>query len=241
MDSFHYTDIFATKGAEYLIVIAFLLLLIPLWRLLNQPVGSRQPARSVQRTSGGGQLRIPPGLLLHPNHTWSHLEPDGLARVGLTHLLLSLTGGVEVHYLKQHLESVEKGEPLLRLSAEGKSLDIRSPLSGLVGAVHSPRRSLHTADAYAESLLTIEPARWQSEIRDARLGESGRHWAGSEMGRFRDFLMEEERNTHPVPGPMLQEGGEIANHPLRDMDQGGWDRFSKEFLEPHPGREKSFS
>ena len=36
MDGFSYTDIFATKGIEYLVVITFLLLLIPFWMILSK-------------------------------------------------------------------------------------------------------------------------------------------------------------------------------------------------------------
>lgn len=37
MDGFHFIDIFATKGIEYLIVIAFLVSLPFVWRFLNRP------------------------------------------------------------------------------------------------------------------------------------------------------------------------------------------------------------
>jgi hypothetical protein len=35
MGSFSYIDIFATKGVEYLVIIAFLLLLVWLWRFID--------------------------------------------------------------------------------------------------------------------------------------------------------------------------------------------------------------
>ena len=38
MDGFSYHDIFATKGLEYLVIIAFLALLIPFWIVLNKQV-----------------------------------------------------------------------------------------------------------------------------------------------------------------------------------------------------------
>lgn len=38
MDDFHFFDIYATKGVEYLLVIAFLILLIFAWRYLNPRV-----------------------------------------------------------------------------------------------------------------------------------------------------------------------------------------------------------
>ena len=38
MDGFSYSDIFATKGIEYLIIISFLALLVPFWIILNKQV-----------------------------------------------------------------------------------------------------------------------------------------------------------------------------------------------------------
>ena len=41
MDGFTYHDIFETKGLEYLAIIAFFLLLIPFWIILNRKVVSK--------------------------------------------------------------------------------------------------------------------------------------------------------------------------------------------------------
>ena len=42
MDDFHFVDIYASKGTEYLLIILFLVLLVFVWRYLNQaPRGER--------------------------------------------------------------------------------------------------------------------------------------------------------------------------------------------------------
>ena len=96
MEQFVYSDIFDTKGIEYIIVILFFMLLIPFWRMLNRPV-KLQKAKEVRfRPSTCRPLRIPQGLLFNRNHTWSHLEKSGVASVGMDDLLLHLTGGSRV-------------------------------------------------------------------------------------------------------------------------------------------------
>lgn len=35
MNDFSYVDIFASKGIEYLIVIAFFILIVPFWKMIN--------------------------------------------------------------------------------------------------------------------------------------------------------------------------------------------------------------
>ena len=53
MDGFSYTNIFDTKGIEYFIIIAFLILIIPVWIIYNRPVRpeamveSREPFRKI--------------------------------------------------------------------------------------------------------------------------------------------------------------------------------------------------
>ena len=54
MDGFSYTDIFDTKGIEYLIIIAFLLLIIPVW-ILYQPTGNGEGRRQGSRPHLIGQ------------------------------------------------------------------------------------------------------------------------------------------------------------------------------------------
>ena len=95
MDGFHYYDLFATKGIEYITIIVFFTILIPFWFLI-----SRKPKRSVliskaNRFITAGSLRIPQGVFFSRFHTWAHLEKNGEARVGLDDLLVHITGDVE--------------------------------------------------------------------------------------------------------------------------------------------------
>jgi glycine cleavage system H protein len=42
MDGFSYTNIFETKGIEYLMIIAFMLILVPFWITLNRKAGKKK-------------------------------------------------------------------------------------------------------------------------------------------------------------------------------------------------------
>lgn len=45
MDGFTYTNIFETKGIEYLMIIVFMLILIPFWITLNRKTGKKKNIR----------------------------------------------------------------------------------------------------------------------------------------------------------------------------------------------------
>ncbi len=234
MEPFTYTNIFDTKGIEYLVVISFLLLLIPFWRWLNKPLRSPEGIKEAAKALTEALLRIPRGLYYGPDHTWTHLEPSGLARVGMDDFLLHLTGGVDVQFLKDREDQVRKGEPLATLVQDGKRLLIRSPVTGTVIRSHEalkddPEGLLR--DPYRSWLVKIEPDRWQEETGSYRMGKEAEEWAGRELSRFKDFLSSVALQETPEGQPVLQAGGELIDHPLKSMDGEVWERFQQMFLD----------
>jgi glycine cleavage system H protein len=235
MDGFSYYNIFDTKGIEYLIVIAFLLLLIPFWSLLNRPVKKAWkliPRKGILPE----QLRLPGGLFFSKNHSWAFMERSGHARIGLDELLVHLTGPVEVNHLKTVGEYIRKGDPVASVRQNGKSLLMRSPLSGRL-VQNNPEISRNPeylySDPYGEGwLLELSPAKWTDEIRSLQNAETAREWAHRELTRFRDFIASSIRQY--VPGRqvlVLQEGGEIVDFPLSAMPEGVWRDFQAEFMD----------
>jgi glycine cleavage system H protein len=233
MNPYSYYNIFDTKGIEYLIVIGFLVLLIPFWRWLNSPVELKSASAEAVKALTAQILRIPKGLLYSMNHTWTHLERSGMALVGMDDLLLHLTGGVEVRFLKEHHERIGKGEPVATLSQDGKQLQVLSPISGVV---KQTRHSLEEnpgsllEDPYGSWLVKIQPEQWQKETGGYIMGEEAERWAADELGRFREFMTRaagmKERATHLV----MQAGGELIDQPLKGMDKEVWEEFQEIFL-----------
>ena len=232
MEQFVYSDIFDTKGIEYIIVILFFMLLIPFWYMLNRPVKLKGLMNDAIHAINLQALRIPQGLLFNRHHTWSHLEKSGVASVGMDDLLLHLTGGVELNYLKERQEKVKRGEPIARITQEGKELLITSPISGKIDRVHNSLEDNAEAiskDPYSSWLYQIKPEKWHEETGEAMMAEQASEWTGKELERFRDYLAEsvaEESGAEVV----LQEGGELTGHPLSEMNQEAWKGFQEKFL-----------
>ncbi len=232
MEQFVYSDIFDTKGIEYIIVILFFMLLIPFWRMLNKPGKLQEAKEGAIQALNLQALRIPQGLLFNRNHTWSHLEKSGLASVGMDDLLVHLTGGVELNYLKERQEKVKRGEPIARISQKGKELVITSPVTGIIDRVHKSLEDNSEAimdDPYSSWLYRIKPEKWQEETGNALMADRASEWAGKELERFRDYLAETVARSSGAD-LVLQEGGELTGHPLSEMDQGAWKDFQEKFL-----------
>lgn len=230
MEQFVYSNIFDTKGIEYIIVIFFFMLLIPFWYLLNRPMKVKEAVGNAIAALNLKSLRIPQGLLFNRNHTWSHLEKSGVASVGMDDLLLHLTGGVELSYLKERQEKVKRGEAIARITQEGKELVITSPISGEIDRVHNSLEDHSDAisdDPYSSWLYRIKPEKWQEETGDAMMADRASEWTGKELERFKDYVAQSVGEKAEI---VLQEGGEMTAFPLREMDQEIWTGFQEKFL-----------
>ncbi len=236
MDGFSYHNIFETKGIEYLIIIAFLLLIIPFWIIINKeiPVGAR--IRKAIGVLTEGILRVPPGLLFSKNHTWLHLEKSGLAEVGIDDFLLHITGEVIFSNLREPGSRVRKGELLADLDHEGKRLRVYSPISGRIAAINkliSESPSAVSGDPYGKGwICRIEPSGWSEETSRYFLADEALEWMKTELQRFRDFVAGSVgRFTPEASMIILQDGGELSDYPLAGLPEEVWNDFQQSFLD----------
>jgi glycine cleavage system H protein len=237
MDEFSYYNIFDTKGIEYIVVIAFLLLLIPFWLALNKQVKIREQFRKAVGVLSAGILRIPQGVFYSRNHTWAFMGKSGTARVGLDDLLMRITGDVTISHLKKPGDMIRKGDALAEIVQDGKSLRVFSPISGqILGSnnnLEENPRLIHQ-DPYGEGwIYSIKPTNWMSEISSLYLAEEATVWLKKELGRYKDFLAVNFRRYSPDASmTSLQDGGELAENSLTGLPEGIWQDFQKEFLNP---------
>jgi glycine cleavage system H protein len=235
MDGFTYQNIFDTKGIEYIVIIGFLLLLIPFWVLINRPVKQRAKARAPGYLRMN-RLRVPAGLFYSRNHTWAYMESSGITRIGIDDFLIHSTGAVEVGFLRSPGDKIRKGDPIAKIYQDGKQLLIRSTVSGEVRQYNSRiedfPESLGSDPYGAGWLYKVLPLNWTEEIASCYFAESALEWMDKEITRLRDFIAFSLQRYSPEPGIIiLQEGGELADHPLSELPEGIWKEFQGEFLE----------
>jgi len=236
MDGFTYHDIFQTKGIEYIIIIAFLLLLIPFWIIINKRAVIVQNIRKALGILTMDILRIPKGLFYSKNHTWTYLEKSGTAKVGLDDLLLHITGEVRLNYIKDPDEMVKKGETLAEVNQNGKLLRIKSPISGKIVQANPlllENPGLLNKDPYERGwIYSIQPSNWIEETRSYYFAEEAIKWSKKELERFKDFITLSLYKYSPEPSMViLQEGGELSDNALSGMPDEIWQDFQEEFLD----------
>ena len=235
MDGYSYTNIFDTKGIEYLVIIAFLIMIIPFWAIINRQSGLKEQLKSAFGTLSAGILRIPLGLFYSKNHTWTHLENSGEAKVGVDDLLLHITGSVSINYLKVQGDKVVRGDVLTELKNDGKVLRILSPLTGeIVGTNHmlNEEPGILYQDPYGKGwMYRIKPTSWISETSSYYLAEEAVSWSKKELERFKDFIAFSIHKHAPEASMVsLQDGGELCDKPLSELPAEVWNDFQESFL-----------
>ncbi|MEI8004606.1 MAG: glycine cleavage system protein H [Bacteroidota bacterium] len=237
MDGFSYYNIFETKGMEYLIIIAFLALLIPFSIMLNRKVKIKHQLQKAFGILTTSVLKIPQGVFHSNSHTWAHLSKSGIAKVGIDDLLLHITGEVSVTFLKKYEEKIAKGELMSVIEHEGKVLEIYSPVSGSItgtNPVLNEQPGLMNEDPYGLGwLYKIKPVNWTAETSSYYLAEAATDWSQMELLRFKDFLATTmPKYTPEASGVTFQDGGELRDHLLPDLPPEIWKDFQKAFLTP---------
>lgn len=235
MEGFTYTDLFETKGIEYIVVIVFLLLLIPFWVMVNRKSEVVQHIQQGIRVLAPKFLRIPKGLFFSRNHTWLELEKSGQVKIGLDDFLQNVLGKISIQPLKSTGDTVKKGEALVLIQQGGKRLRVQSPISGEIVAANvlsGDSDPYGTNELEAGWLYSIMPDSWQKETSGFLLGDEAAKWFADEITRLKDFLNINLARQAGVSTIMaFQEGGELELYPLAKLDAGIWDEFQNEFLE----------
>lgn len=236
MEGFTYTNLFDTKGIEYIIVIIFLLLLIPFWLIVNRRSEVVSHIQQSLRVLTTHFMRIPKGLLFSPNHTWLYMEKSGQAKIGLDDFLQNVLGEITVQPLKSAGDVVQKGEVLALIEQGEKQLHIHSPLSGeIVGfndLILESDNALRRNELEDGWLYSVVPSGWQKETSGFLLGADTAKWFSDEITKLKDFLnIHLARQAGVSTIFAFQEGGELVANPLSELDAGIWNEFQNEFLE----------
>ncbi len=235
MDGFTYNNIFETKGIEYLAIIAFFLILVPFWVLLNRQVKISKQIEKALGILTTSVLKVPQGLFFSRLHTWTHLEKSGVAKVGMDDLLLHITGEVSFNKLREPGERVGKGDLMAEINHKGKILKIYSPISGEVieaNPLLSERPEILNEDPYLKGwMYKVKPTSWMADTNSYYLAEEASDWSRQELERFKDFLSSSMGKYSPDnANVILQDGGEICDQPLSELPKEVWQDFQKDFL-----------
>jgi len=234
MDGFHYYNIFATKGSEYLLTIVFFLMLIPFWIILNKKV---KPAMVTQKASNIFESisAIPQQIYMALNQIWVQPLGGNQLRLGLNDMISNLVHADKLILRKNIGEPVVRGELVAELQRDNKRLKIFSPVSGIVRDTNKTLEqaaSLSGLSPYQQGwMMEVEAANWSQEEKSLIRPAAVKSWMINELTRARDFFSQLQTSPQALTQPViLQDGGEINADVLSKMSPEIWKDFEKSFL-----------
>ncbi|NQV42593.1 MAG: hypothetical protein HQ506_09580 [Candidatus Marinimicrobia bacterium] len=183
------------------------------------------------------RLASPDGVYFSPTHSWAHMQSNGDAKVGVDAFLNGLTGILTEITVPEKDQEVKQGDPMFKISHEGKTLVISAPISGTVKKINQvalQNLGIVHRDPYAAGwLVKLEPSNWETETQRLYRGARTLTWLKAEIARIRDFFAHSFAPPHAERGlALLQEGGDIADGALAYAGKGLWGSFQKLILDP---------
>jgi len=132
--------------------------------------------------------------------------------------------------MKNPGEEIRKGDTIITLIQNGKQLNIKSPVSGIISQQNEKlvtNAAIINDCPYSEGwVYVIEPTNWFREIQFLFMAEKFKKWLISEFTRLKDFLSQ----TQNMP-LVLQEGGELKEAVLADHRPEVWEDFQSNFID----------
>jgi len=206
MDTLHEFYVY-TKGVEYLIAVAFLLLFPYFWSYLDSPRKVRKAATE-PRLEPAHVHQVPAGVFVGPGHAWLRLLPKGAVTLGAGRLPVLLLGGLDRIVASEPGTEVRRGEPLAVLHRNGRTLTLPSPVDGKVVEVN-PRigsdPGLLAADPFGQGwLVRLSPKNLGAAAHDMFVAERAGAWMRQELAKLRDLVV---GLATPSPQAQLTDGG----------------------------------
>jgi glycine cleavage system H lipoate-binding protein len=218
-----------------LVIVGILLLGTALIIMLAQLAGRRKQYEAESAFEGTVSMDFPGGLFFDRSHTWTYMEKDGQVRIGIDSFLQELTGSVTRVIMRQPGEQIKRNEYFLTLIQNGKRLQIKSPVTGIIREQNEQvlkKASLLNTEPYDSGwLLLVEPLNWVTELKTFFLGPRYSDWLKREGIRVKEFfssLLKQEDAKHQAL--VLQDGGEIKPGVLEQFGPEVWEEFQEGYI-----------
>ena len=221
-------DIFATKGAEYLIVIAYLALLVAVRFLAPPRLAHALGARGRhQRAHPIPWFSVREGYHYHQGHAWVHEAHGPVLTVGLDEFAARLLGAPDRVALPAVGTTIHQGERGWTVEAGERVLPMLSPVEGEVVEVNravleTPTLASH--DPYGEGwLLKVRAANPRATLSNLLSGELAGAWIRHTVERLR-------RLPAAGLGPVMADGGVPVHGFGHAVGPEEWHTVAREFF-----------
>jgi glycine cleavage system H lipoate-binding protein len=214
------------------VLLTFLLILsIMYFRRPEVPVAAVQVAPfqkvGVPKMIKTAGLEVPENYCFHPGHTWVHDEGRQNARVGIDAFAGNLFGHIDAIELADLNRWVRQGQKLCRVKQGEKSLDLLSPVEGVLVSVNHEvlkNPNLITEDPYRDGWLCVVKApELATNTKNLLRGPIVPAWMQNSIARLGGMMQQ-------LSPALAQDGGLPIKGLLFQVDASVQQKLVKEFF-----------
>jgi glycine cleavage system H lipoate-binding protein len=218
--------LYSAKAIEYLMAVGFLLLFIPFWRYVTGSAVAA-PAHESLTARLTHWFHVPANTFFHPGHAWARPDGSDLVTVGMDDFAQKLIGAPAKLDLPPVGARLVQGEPGWAIRGDHKSVDMLSPVGGIVVEVNQEAvgdPSAVNRDPYGQGwLLRLRAPRAAAHLATLRANDVARRW----MDRVCESMT---ATLTPALGHVSQDGGVPVEGLARIVAGDHWDQMAREYL-----------
>ena len=185
---------------------------------------------STKESGSQHEFNVPAGIFISRNHTWVNVEMNGTARVGIDDFTRKIIGKIDAVELPKLNKEIKKGEPLLAIKRNSRTINISSPISGkvtLVNTEHIEHPELIGLIPFDLSwMCCIEPSNLAEELHSLKIGVDSINWYKKEIDKYTELARGAEKASPPIES--AGKGNDLAKN--QNTDEKILDDFAKAFL-----------
>jgi len=223
MEGIRFVDIYATKGIEYLIVIAFFGAVVFFAHYLY----GRRRAPALAPAESGTRFRVPEKFFYHQGHSWLRPQSGSVGVIGVDDFAQKLVGMVDTLELPPVGTRLTQGAKAWDLVVDSARIPMLSPVNGEVVEVNqevlrSP--ALLQQDPYGSGwLLKVKDPAIASDTHNLLSGKVARAWMENALEKLSPI-------PHTSLGMVLQDGGLPVEGIARVIGGERWEELARECL-----------
>jgi glycine cleavage system H protein len=228
MEGFKYIDIFASKGIEYIIVLAFLAILIVFWRWMSKYGFVNTVKEKIKKgISLIDWFYINKEYFYHQGHSWAAPQSKDVVTVGVDDFTQKFLGKPSKISVPEIGSQVKQGEKGIQFQIDSKSIDILSPVEGEVieinkEAIDNPE--LINKSPYSEGwLFKVRSPKIRNNLKNLLTGKIATAWMEETAEKISNTM------TKDV-GIVMQDGGVPISGFVKEISKDDWTELAQEYL-----------
>lgn len=172
-------------------------------------------------------FEVPQDYCFHPGHTWVVDEGRQNARVGIDAFASNLFGKIDSVDVADLNRWVRQGQPLVTITREGRSVDLLSPVEGVLTSVNHEvlkNPNLVVDDPYHNGwLCVIKAPEMMTNVKNLLQGPIVLPWMQNSLARLGAMVQQ-------LTPALAQDGGLPVKGLLFQVDAGTQQQLTKEFF-----------